>query len=172
MTTEKIDAKSVLDQIDEEVAVLIEEMSLIDEHKINDIPYQDGWTAGQLFDHITKSTITINQNINQDGTPAKRDPGARIEELKNTFLDFSTQLKSPAFILPEQKQYDKLDAIKNLGSSFQELKVSASNHDLAVVVKSILGELTKWELLHFVLFHTQRHLQQMKKIHEALRNKA
>jgi hypothetical protein len=168
---ETINKTDLLDQIDEVVSQLIDLMSTLDENEVNIIPYKDSWTAGQLFQHITKSTEAIVKAVQEQGRHADRDPAENIANLKKTFLDFSTKLESPGFIVPEEGTYEKLASIQKLGSSFQRLRACVNDADLTVVVdKSPIGDATKLEMLHFVLYHTQRHLYQMKKIHEAIRN--
>ncbi len=172
MTIDKKNTTDLLDQIDEVVSQLIGLMSTLDETEVNTTPYIDAWTAGQLFDHISKSTDGIVKAMHAEGVPAQREPGEHIANLKNTFLDFTTKMKSPGFIIPGEGPYEKAASIQQLGNSFQQLRDSAKDADLTIVInKSPLGDATKWEMLHFVLYHTQRHLQQMKKIHEAIRNK-
>ncbi len=172
MTTETVNKADLLNEIDDTVSELVEVMTSLDEDEVNMIPYKDGWTAGQLFQHITKSTERLSGAMEKEGVAADRDPFEQVNDLKKTFLDFSAKMKSPGFVVPEDDTYVKIDAIKKMGGAFQRLKESIKDKDLSVVVKgSSLGDATKWELLHFVLYHTQRHLHQMKKIHEALRNR-
>ena len=171
MMIETINKTDLLDQIDEAVSQLIDLMSALEENEINTIPYQGSWTAGQLFQHITKSTEAVAKAMQEEGKHVDRDPAENIANLKKTFLDFSTKLESPDFIVPEEGTYEKLASIQKLGSSFQKLRACVDDADLSVVVhKSPIGDATKLEMLHFVLYHTQRHLHQMKKIHEAIRN--
>jgi hypothetical protein len=81
-------------------------------------------------------------------------------------------MKSPGFVVPEEGIYEKSASIQKLGSSFQQLRENAKDTDLTVVIKGTpFGDATKWEMLHFVLYHSQRHLHQMKKIYEALKNR-
>ena len=172
MTIETVNKTELLDQIDETVSELISLMSSLDEKEVNTIPYIDSWTAGQLFQHIIKSTEAITEAMRKKGVPAERDPSENIANLKKTFLDFSTKLESPGFIVPEDDTYKKTAIIQKLGNSFQQLRECTNDADLTVLVKkSPVGDATKWEMLHFVLYHTQRHLHQMKKIHEAIRNR-
>jgi hypothetical protein len=171
MMIETINKTELLDQIDEAVSQLIDLMSTLDENEVNTIPYQGSWTAGQLFQHITKSTEAIVKAMQEQGNNVDRDPAENIANLKKIFLDFSTKLESPDFIIPEEGTYEKVVSIQKLGGSFQQLRASVNDADLTVVVpKSPIGDATKLEMLHFVLYHTQRHLHQMKKIHEAIRN--
>ena len=172
MTIEKKDVTDLLDQIDEVVAALTELMSLLDENDVNVMPYQDSWTAGQLFQHITKSAKGLAKTMQNEGVTADRDPGEHIDNLKKIFLDFSTKMKSPGFVTPEESHYEKSASIQKLGKSFQDLRENVKGQDLTVVIKGTpFGDATKWELLHFALYHSQRHLHQMKKIYEALKNR-
>lgn len=172
MTTGIANKTDLIEQIDEVVSEMTEVMTSLDESEINLVPYKDSWTAGQLIRHIVKSTEGMYKVMTQDGDKPDRDPLARVDELKNIFLNFSSKLQSPDFIIPEEGPYKKLDIIQQLGHNFQELRKSAKDKDLTVIVKGLpFGDITKSELLHFVLYHTQRHLNQLRKIHEALRNR-
>ena len=144
----------------------------IDENKINSIPYADSWTAGELLQHIRKSIHGMSDALQKDSKPAERDPRERIAELKKSFLDFSIKMKSPDFIYPEKGPYDKQESTINFKEAFEALNKAAENAQLTDVVEGLpFGPVTKQELLHFVLFHTQRHLVQMTKINVVLVSK-
>ena len=172
MATETLDQNELSAAIDEVVLQMLKLMSSLDENEINIVPYKNSWTAGQLFRHVTKSTNGIAKAMRKDAIPAERDADERVPELKKTFLDFSIKMKSPDFIVPEAGIYEKQAAIENLKKSFENLIKNLINQNLNDLVTNLpIGEITKLEMLHFVLYHTQRHLHQMEKICEALKNK-
>ena len=81
------------------------------------------------------------------------------------FLNFETKFKSPEFIVPEKKKYDKDEVMKAIGASINKLKYARNEVNLSEIINlPIFGEITKLELLYFVLYHTQRHIHQLKKI--------
>ena len=99
------------------------------------------------------------------GKPAEREPDAGEPNIRKIFLDFEAKYKSPEFIVPEEKIYDKGDVVKILKSSINKLKEMRSSTNLTEIISlPIFGEVTKLELLYFVLYHTQRHIHQLKKI--------
>jgi DinB superfamily len=172
MITETSGKTELLTTIDEAVSELQGLMLNLDENKINTVPYKDSWTAGQLFRHVTKSTNGMAKVMLMESKPAERDPGEKIPELKKTFLDFSHKMQSPDFIVPEKGPYEKQAAMEELSKSFEQLKENTNKANLTDMTEGLpLGAITKWEMLHFVLYHTQRHLHQMKKICDALKNK-
>jgi hypothetical protein len=171
MVTETSNKEELLAAIHEAAANLQNLMSLLDEHRVNVVPYEHSWTAGQLFRHVAKSTGGMEKVVRADAKPAARDAGERIPELKKIFLDFSHKMKSPEFIVPEAGPYEKEAAMEELGKAFAKLKEAAeAADDLSGLATGLpLGPITKLELLHFVLYHTQRHTHQMKRICDALK---
>jgi DinB superfamily len=172
MITATLNKTALLKAIDEAVSQLLGLMSPLDENKINIIPFKDSWTAGQLFRHVTKSTNAMAKAMRRESKPAERDPAEKIPQLKKTFLDFSTKLESPDFIVPEEGPYEKQASIEELSKSFEQLKENSKNANLTDMTDNLpLGAITKLEILHFVVYHTQRHIHQMKNICDALQNK-
>ena len=172
MITENSDKRELLTAIDEAVSGLQELMSSLEENLVNTVPYKDSWTAGQLFRHVAKSTKGIARIMRTDGTPAERDAGERIPELKKSFLNFSIKMQSPEFIIPETGPYEKGAIIEEMNKSFKLLQESTNTANLSGLVDGLpLGAITKLEAIHFVLYHTQRHLHQMKKICDAVKTK-
>lgn len=172
MTTETSATSEILTATGDAIAQLTELMSAVDEEKVNTIPYEGSWTAPQLLRHVTKSINGMTRAMQTDAKPANRDPSERIDQLKSIFLDFSKKLTQPEFIVPEDRVYEKQPAIEELNKSFNRFKESAVSVNSHELVEGLpLGPITKLEIIHFVLYHTQRHLHQMKKICNALRNK-
>ncbi len=58
-------------------------------------------------------------------------------------------------------------------NSFKDLTHTFQGTDLSQIMNlSVFGDITKVELLYFVLYHTQRHIHQLKNILEDLRAKS
>jgi len=172
MATEALDTTGILSATSDAISQITDLMSAVDEDKVNTVPYEGSWTAPQLLRHVTKSINGMTRAMQMEAKPAKRDPSERIDELKKIFLDFSKKLTQPDFIVPEERVYQKQSAIEELNKSFSRFKESAAGANLDDLIEGLpLGPITKLEIIHFVLYHTQRHLHQMKKICEALKNK-
>jgi hypothetical protein len=142
------------------------------EKGFNTVPFEGSWTAAQVIDHITKSNKSIVQALNLEGKPAGRKPDERTPELAKIFLDFTTKMKSPDFILPTQDNYPKASLIMSLESSVEKLKETAGNTSLSGAIEHpAFGEITKLELLYFVVYHTQRHTHQLQHIYEIVEHR-
>ncbi len=172
MATETVDKNEIITAIGDAVLQFTDLMSSVENDKINMVPYEGSWTAPQLLRHVSKSISGMAKAMHMDAKPTERNPGERIEELKTVFLDLSKKLKSPEFIIPEEGTYEKQFTIDDLNKSFNQFKDNANNVNLNEQVEGLpLGPITKLEIMHFTLFHTQRHLHQMEKICNALKDK-
>ena len=159
----------LLNEIEDTVSELVNLFLTFGDNKINEVPHEGGWPAGQVLRHVTKSTRGIARAMQAPSKPAERDPGKMIGHLKTTFLDFGNKMQSPEFIIPEEEYYNPQSSISELQDSFTRLRVNAGKTDLSGLVEGLpLGDVTKLEMLHFVLYHTQRHLHQLTKISDAL----
>lgn len=139
--------------------------------EMNMIPFKDSWTAAQVITHITKSNISITQALKMKAKASHRNPDVRVQELKDIFLDFNTKLQSPDFILPEKDVYDKETVFTKLEQSIARLTEESERVNLSEAIHHpAFGDITKLELLHFVVYHTQRHIHQLKNIFQFVEN--
>ena len=166
---ETIEKRGLLASTDRAISGMLDLMFPLDNDEVNTVPYKDSWTAAMLLRHVSKSLHAMSGALRTDSKPGERDPGEKIAELKKVFLDFSAKLKSPDFIVPENGPYEKQSIYEELKNSLSRFKESAEHANLTDLVEGLpLGPVTKLEILHFVVYHSQRHLYQMKKICRAL----
>src|SRR5690349_4155039 len=172
LMTENVNTEQLLTSLDNTTSELIALISLFDETQINEIPSAGSWTAAQVAEHLTKSNIAIIRSLRKEGNSPGRAVDAGVEQLKRTFLDFDKKLRSPEFILPTQDIYQKKSVIDSLETSISQLKdVSRSINLFEMINHPIFGEVTKFELLHFVVYHTQRHIHQLRNTFAATKTK-
>jgi len=102
----------------------------------------------------------------------ERAPDAAVDEIKSIFLNFGIKLTSPDFILPEKKNYDKDGLLAALSGIKADIITSAATLDLSKTCLSfelpVLGYVTRLEAVSFVIYHTRRHIHQLKNIYSEL----
>ncbi|MBA2248660.1 MAG: hypothetical protein H0W12_00545 [Chitinophagaceae bacterium] len=86
MITESSDKKELLTATEGVISQLQNLMSSINAHKINIIPYEDSWTAGQLFRRVIKSINGMSEAMKTKSKPADRGAGEKIADQKKHFL--------------------------------------------------------------------------------------
>lgn len=169
MKNNSLNTNDLFAALDDATGELIALVEPTNEKDFNVIPFKDSWTVAQLAVHVTKSNKAIAQGLGMQGIPPNRDPEEKVSHLKKMFLDFAAKYQSPAFIVPEQHIYDKNEVVRELSKSIEQLRSLRTQTDLEEIISlPVFGEITKLELLHFVLYHTQRHIHQLKKMLSAI----
>jgi hypothetical protein len=143
----------------------LEVLNAFDPQQINAVPETDSWTAAQVAVHLSKSTGSIAGALHTIGNKAARQADKMVPALDVMFLNFDTKMNAPEFTRPAIQDYLKEDVITETEMAYQQTIEAGLQADLTeLFTLPGLGELTKYELLHFILVHTKRHTHQLEKV--------
>jgi hypothetical protein len=169
MITEKLNRKELFVSLDETTSELVKVVSAFNEQEINTTPFKDSWTAAQVADHVNKSNKSMIKSLSEEGKPSGRNGDEDVAKLREIFLNFDSKLQSPKFILPTQETYNKEALVTDLKNAVERIKELSKSVELPEMVNHpVFGEITKFEILHFIVYHTQRHIHQLKNISQTV----
>lgn len=141
--------------------------------QLNKIPFENSWTAAQVGEHLAKSYNGINyltENVMETSRPLDTKAG----DIRAMFLDNSVKFKSPEFVQPSTLPISKAELLRQLKETTAAILNFVHTHDLTQTCLSFefpgFGHLTQLEWVHFLLYHTQRHVRQLKAIVQHLDN--
>jgi hypothetical protein len=152
---------------------LLDTLSLFTQEQFNSIPFEGSWTAGQVAEHLFKSKARVPKLLSGNSRPTtERQPDEKTAAVKAIFLDFSTKLKSPDFIVPSNERKEKQALLSALQSNSEEIRRVVHTADLSRTITDYpfpqLGEFTGWEWICFMVCHSKRHIRQLKNIYRAI----
>jgi bacterioferritin (cytochrome b1) len=163
--------KDIIEQLGETTNEMLQLVSSFNEDEMNSMPFKDSWTAAQVAEHVTKSNASMIRSLSEEGKTSSRNIDEGVQKLKEIFLDFTSKLKSPKFILPTRNSYSKEIVVADLKNSIEQIKKLSNTINLSEIVNHrVFGEITKFEILHFVVYHTERHIHQLKNIFQKVKN--
>jgi hypothetical protein len=147
-------------------AELEKAISSISKDKFNTIPFEGSWTAAQVTEHIQNA---IGRGVLYGATkPTDRKPDEKVAQTGNLFLNMDIKMQSPDFIYPSDKKYNKAEVLAAVNETFLKLIEAAESLDLSLTCLAFeipgFGTFTRLEFVWFYVFHTQRHIIQLKKI--------
>lgn len=156
--------EEIIDTYDE----LYQQLNRLDQCQLNTVPFEGSWTAAQVADHILKFTGDVNRFLHARVSDTMRPFDQHVKALRTAFLDFSTKMKSPEFILPSTEPFDKKELLRSISNTKFKLLDALRIPDLTRTCGGFempgMGFLTRFEWLHFWSVHTQRHVHQLKQI--------
>jgi hypothetical protein len=148
-----------------------EVLSSFTQEQINLVPFEGSWTAARVARHVYKALVGMPKTLEGPVTKTERAPDELVKPLDKIFLDFTITLNSPAFIIPEDRDYNRQELLDSFQEKIRQIIDIAKPLDLTTLTAfemPRLGHLTRYELVHFAGVHTQRHTRQLKKIREHL----
>lgn len=161
---------NILQDLTDTKLELLQSISAIDEQKFNTIPFEGSWTAGQVSEHILKALGA--DLLYADTKPTDRQPDEKVKAIADLFLNFEIKMKSPDFIIPDNKPKDKNALLSELEKVFDRLIQAAETLNLNEICTVFevpgFGPFTRLEFLWFFNVHAIRHTRQLKNIAVAL----
>jgi hypothetical protein len=168
----KMEKNQVVSELENTVREFLQQLNTFDYEAINRQPEGGGWSAAQVGRHLQKSYKGIGQLLLGPGIKTERDPAEKIDRIKSDFLNFESKMQSPEFVIPTNKSYDKDVLTEEVRSVMEQIQTAAASVDLSETCVGfslpVYGPMTRLEWIYFVIYHTQRHIHQLKKIASAI----
>jgi hypothetical protein len=160
-------------QVSDAITELSQLLLTLDQQQINKVPFEGSWTAAQVAEHLLQSYNGLPEMLSGPTMPIERAPDKWVAKLKEDFLNFSTKMKAPDFIVPADTTYDRDALLASLSHIRAKIVNAINTHDPNGTPQGFsfpgIGRLTRLELSHFTLYHTQRHIHQLKRIVEMVK---
>jgi hypothetical protein len=164
--------ETILNEFEKTSNELFQVISTATEKELNEIPFKESWTSAQVAEHLLKS-YGIVEILKAPQAKTDRVPDENIEQLKGFFLNFTLKAKAATAILPSENLINKENLLSSLKKRIIEIKEVIQTKDLTetceTVALPVFGALTKLEWLYLILYHTQRHIHQVKNIFQILK---
>lgn len=166
--------RELLTELGDTANSLAQVVDSFEPENFNRVPFPGSWTPAQVADHILKSLSGIPEMICGKTTSTQRLHNEKVKDIKNLFLNFDIKMQSPEFVLPENKTFDKAGLLKALQAVFTKIKDALERKDPTITCLGFefpgFGYLTAYECGGFAVYHTQRHIHQLKNIRQKLVN--
>ncbi len=162
--------ENLLTDLDSNTTDLLQTIAAFTNEQFNALPFEGSWTAGQVAEHLFKSESGLSIVLKGNSEPTERPADENVETIRSIFLDFSTKLNSPDFILPTDGQKEKETFLTGFQKNRTAIKELAANTDLSRSFIDVpfpgMGVFTGLEWLFFITCHSIRHTRQLKNIYD------
>lgn len=173
MKTNSLNQSELISEIENVHLNLNKVLSRFTEKELNAIPFEGSWTAGQVAEHIIKSNEgIIIQLLNGEPKLTDRPYDERVNVVKGIFRS-KEKIKSAAKLEPSQSLHN-LDSLLNTLKEQKKQQIKSINEkDLKALISELdfppsPDGLTRYEWLHLMIEHANRHRKQIENIHKQL----
>jgi hypothetical protein len=145
---------------------LLQTIKAVKQDEINLVPFAGSWTAGQVGEHINLSVSGMIDILSAPAQATVREPDQYVKGIKDMFLNFGLKFQAAQAIMPTAKHHDKETLISTLNNTFQKFIYIILSEDLTGTFPGTqfpgMGPLTRLEWVYLTIYHTQRHIHQVK----------
>ncbi|GGW41566.1 DinB family protein [Arenibacter certesii] len=173
MNTKSLTQQELINEIETTYQNFNKTLSNFSEKEINTVPFEGSWTAGQVAEHIIKSNGGILQQLSNGKTEStKRRYDEQVSLIQDIFRG-KDKMKSAAPLEPEQPPHNADDLLKTLQQQKENQLETIKSKDLKALVSELEfppspDGLTRYEWLHLMIEHAQRHSKQLESIQKKL----
>lgn len=128
-----------------------------------------GWNAAQIIEHIIMATNGFKDFLTEITEISDDQYDLNIEAIRELMLNTTVKLKSPDFLIPAIKDYDKsihLLSLSNLQAEINDC-ITTLDFDKRCLTAEMpaFGYRSIYEWLNFSIFHILRHTYQLETLH-------
>ncbi|MBS1597694.1 MAG: DinB family protein [Bacteroidetes bacterium] len=121
---------------------------------------QDGWSPGQVAEHILLCDILINRTLKGEIRKADRSPEKMIPAIQSYFTNLGKNFDVVTATIPSDTLKDRAALTEKINLQRQQFIWVVKTMDLTPICTSFLhpefGELTKLEWIYFGISHTAK----------------
>jgi len=148
-------------------------ISQFTEEELNMIPFEGSWTAGQVAEHIIKSNKGIlNQLLNGREESSDRPFDEHVALVQEIFRS-KEKMKTASRLEPNKPPHDQDSLLNILKNQKEKQFETIKGKDLNSLIPDLPFPptpegLTRYEWLHLMLEHADRHRKQIENIYKKL----
>ncbi|ASZ14380.1 DinB family protein [Chitinophaga pendula] len=159
--------------LDNNTRLFLDILDTISPERIHQRPPQSDWSIMECAEHVMMIEEDIANTLHGPVRPiANRAPDSKLPQIQASLLEFTQRLRVVRPVRPEDNHPD----IRTFSEAFRhnrnKIKAALADGNLDDECTGhehpIFGMLTKKEWAYFLIFHTERHLQQINRLETLL----
>jgi len=133
----------------------------------NRSPSATAWSPAQIVEHLLLLERIAMKAINGATIPTNRAADSKVGLIKWAMEDETKRL-APGIVVPSDTTLNAQQLIQQIQQERQKIKTSIASADITEACTEfkhpVLGTLTRFEWLYFIIYHTERHRKQIERI--------
>lgn len=162
----------LLDKLNHNTELVFTQIEAFSESGFNAKPSEKEWSAAEVIEHLFRSEFGIPKLFRGPSELPDRAPDLFVSKMEQGLLNLTKKVQAPDTIKPTSGPKSKpqlFSKFKENRNRITEAYLSTSPNEICSLFDHpFYGPLTRLEWIYFCIFHTQRHLHQLKAISNSL----
>lgn len=142
----------------------------VDNHLYTVAPAEGKWSIQLILDHLAITEAVIVNLSKGPSTETDREPTANVLKVKTAFNDHQKVYPNPKPVSPTGQSKSATEFLTAIEETrhrlLQDIKEHGAYQILDLFAHPLTGKMTRLEWLYFNIYHTERHIHQIKMIQQ------
>ncbi len=170
-----MDKQQLIEELQQATAKWMKAVADLSDESFNQRPSEERWSAREIIEHINIIDISAYRMIKSDqSTPTERDPQEKISTIEKDFLNFDKKFTAWGPIIPTKEPKARAEVLDKFQGVRNKLIATVDKQNLTLTCPEfshpLFGMMTRFEWVHFVNIHTQRHYTQLERALETIKS--
>jgi hypothetical protein len=161
-------------QLDNNTALFLDILDTIPADKLTARNQHTQWNIMESAEHVLMIEQSVRETLEGKITPVvDRTPDSKVKPIADLFMDLSKRLFVTKPISSKTVYKDIASYSKDFRANRELIKASLDKNaemECKAFEHNLFGYLTKIEWIYYLIYHTERHLQQISRIEDNLEN--
>lgn len=135
-------------------------------------PSDNAWSAAELAEHLLLIERSVTKALAGKALPTERPYDQKLELLKPAMADRERKFVVPELAKPIAVSHNRQEMIAEIKQQRQEQTALIPSLEMSETCMDfkhpMMGALTRYEWVYFNIYHTERHLHQLREIREVV----
>jgi uncharacterized damage-inducible protein DinB len=147
---------------------LVELIEKFDHESFNRKPANEGWSAGEVTEHLLIFDTRLNKILESATHPTDRGIAEKAPIFTARVSDRKNKIDAPPFLLPSPGIKSVAELVEQIKEERKKIIKSIEEKDLTLHSKEfphrLFGEMTALEWINLVDVHAKRHMEQLNEL--------
>jgi hypothetical protein len=167
-----MDKELLVTDLEQNSRSLLQEFSEFPEELLFTTPPDNGWSGAQICEHLLILDRIANKVISGETIESTRPSDEKLGLIRSVMLDIENRRVAPERVQPVSAIKDRKLLIDALNAERKRMREMIQTLDITQACISgkhpALGTLTILEWVYFIIYHTERHIGQLQRLHSAI----
>jgi hypothetical protein len=166
----------IIADLNENTDILLEELAGFNHENFKQRPSPNEWSASEVTEHLLLIERNVKKALLGKANVTERAYDGKLTVLKPALAATGNKIQAPEMVVPQSGTLNRQEMEKELRVLREEEAALIATLDMSETCLEfkhpMMGTMTRYEWVYFSIYHTERHLHQLRRIAAVINKEA
>ncbi len=160
--------EQIIADLNENTDSLLQELAGFNHQNFSIKPSATEWSAAELTEHLLLIERNVVKALKGNANTTERAIDAKLVLLKMALANTTQKIQAPEMVVPHSATANRQEMLEEIRNLREEQASLIAGCDMSLTCLEfkhpMMGTMTRYEWVYFNIYHTERHLHQLRRI--------